>query len=81
MAAPNLAGVTSIIGKTAGSGSLTTDDTTTIVTCPVDKVLRLIVLLLPITVVLTPHLLPLVFMIARAHTIFHMTLLSLTTLR
>jgi len=40
MAAPNLAGLTSIIGKTAGSGSLTTDATTTIVTCPVDKVLK-----------------------------------------
>jgi hypothetical protein len=41
MAAPNLAGVTNIIGKTAGSGSLTTDATTTIVTCPVDKVLKI----------------------------------------
>lgn len=41
MAAPNLAGMTTITGKVTGSGSLTTTTTTTIVTCPTDKVLKI----------------------------------------
>ena len=81
MTAPNLAGVTSIIGKTAGSGSLTTDATTTIVTCPVDKVLKINSIVAANYGGSDSASITLVFMIARAHTIFHMALLSLTTLR
>lgn len=40
MAAPNLAGMTTITGKVTGSGDLTTTVSTTIVTCPTDKVLK-----------------------------------------
>lgn len=40
MAAPNLVDVTSIIGKTMGAG-LTTTLTTTILTCPSNKVLKI----------------------------------------
>lgn len=40
MAAPNLAGMTNIKGKVTGSGDLTTTTDTTIVSCPVDKVLK-----------------------------------------
>jgi hypothetical protein len=40
MAAPNLAGMTNIKGKVTGSSNLSTTLSTTIVTCPVDKVLK-----------------------------------------
>lgn len=40
MAAPNLAGVTNIRGKTIGLDDITTSDTV-IVTCPTDKVLKI----------------------------------------
>lgn len=40
MAAPNIVGVTSIYGKTMGA-SLSTTTTTDILTCPVDKVLKI----------------------------------------
>lgn len=40
MAAPNLAGVTNIRGKVIGLDDVGTDDTV-IVTCPVDKVLKI----------------------------------------
>ena len=40
MAAPNLVNVTSIYGKTMGA-ALTTSDTTTILTCGSDKVLKI----------------------------------------